>query len=143
MKIRTEKQSGEEEIVIRSSRAEQIKPLIVQSLMHQQRFPAQTDQETYSLPVDEIYYFEVVDGISFIYTGNEVHRTRLKLSEFLNQTSGSMIFRAGKSLAVHAGHIISVHPLLSGRMEATLDNGEKVAISRQYVKDLKERLGMR
>lgn len=38
--------------------------------------------------------------------------------------------------------IKAIAPLLSGRFEALLVNGEKVAISRKYVPELKKGLGM-
>jgi DNA-binding LytR/AlgR family response regulator len=47
-----------------------------------------------------------------------------------------------KSVFVNLSKVRSLSPALSGRFEATLENGEKVIISRQYVGDLKKRLGI-
>jgi DNA-binding LytR/AlgR family response regulator len=56
--------------------------------------------------------------------------------------ANSDFLRISKSVIVNLSKIKSLSPALSGRFEAALDNGEKVIISRQYVGDLKKRLGI-
>lgn len=45
-------------------------------------------------------------------------------------------------MIVNLDKMIKVKPDLGGRMVAFLDNDEKVLISRQYVKALKDRMGI-
>ena len=99
------------------------------------------DGNVYRLKLNDIYYFEVVDGASFLYCQKDVFACRQKLYEFEALCSGSMLFRCSKSMILNADKIAYVRPSFSGRFEAVLDNGEKVVVSRQYVADLKRLFG--
>ena len=100
------------------------------------------DTKTFRLRLNDIYYFEVVDGRSFLYCREQVYECRLKLYEFETLSAGTMFFRSAKSMILNADKIECVRPAVSGRFEATLINGEKVIISRQYVSSLKRLLGI-
>lgn len=95
----------------------------------------------YRLKLNDIYYFEVVDGASFLYCQKDVFACRQKLYEFEALCSGSMLFRCSKSMVLNADKIAYIRPSFSGRFEAVLDNGEKVVVSQQYVADLKRLFG--
>ena len=45
-------------------------------------------------------------------------------------------------MVLNADKIDYITPSLSGRFEATLLNGEKTVVSRQYVSELKKRMGI-
>lgn len=94
------------------------------------------------LSLREIYYFEVVEGKSFIYCKDEVFESKLKLYEFEELCRGTKFFRASKSMMLNSDRIKSVTPSFSGRFEVHLTNGESVVVSRQYVNDLKKILGI-
>ena len=94
------------------------------------------------LKLSEIFYFEVVDDRSFLYTQAAVFGTKEKLYEFERLCEGSTLFRCSKSMILNAEKIDYVRPSLSGRFEAVLSNGEKVVVSRKYVADLKRMLGV-
>ncbi|MDE7076209.1 MAG: LytTR family transcriptional regulator DNA-binding domain-containing protein, partial [Clostridia bacterium] len=66
----------------------------------------------------------------------------LKLYEFEELTYGTHFFRATKSTVINADRITCVSPALYGRFTATLDNGEKVMVSRSYVSSLKRIMGL-
>ena len=94
------------------------------------------------LRLSEVFYFEVVDDRSFVYTQAEVFGVKEKLYEFERLCAGSSLFRCSKSMILNAEKIDYVRPSLSGRFEAVLSNGEKVIVSRKYVTDLKRMLGV-
>ena len=94
------------------------------------------------LKLSEIFYFEVVDDRSFVYTQTEVFEAKEKLYEFERLCAGSTLFRCSKSMILNAERIDYVRPSLSGRFEAVLSNGEKAVVSRKYVSDLKRMLGV-
>lgn len=96
-----------------------------------------SDGKLCRLQLSDIYYFEVVDGGSFIYCQKKVFICKQKLYEFETLCIGTMLFRCSKSMVLNAEKIDYVLPSLSGRFEAVLDNGEKVIISRKYVAELK------
>ena len=98
------------------------------------------DEKVYRLKLSDIYYFEIVDGRSFLYCQKAVFECRQKLYEFEALCRGSMLFRCSKSMILNADKIQYVRPSVSGRFEATLMNDEKVIISRRYVGELKRLL---
>ena len=98
--------------------------------------------ELHRLKLSEIFYFEVVDDRSFLYTRAAVFEAKEKLYEFERLCAGSTLFRCSKSMILNAEKIDYVRPSLSGRFEAVLSNGEKVVVSRKYVADLKRMLGV-
>lgn len=100
------------------------------------------DGKLYRLALGDTYYFEVVDGASFLYGEKEVFSCKLKLYEFEALCSGTMLFRCSKSMVLNAEKIDYILPSFSGRFEAVLENGERVMVSRQYVADLKRLLGV-
>ena len=98
------------------------------------------DEKVYRLKLSDVYYFEIVDGRSFLYCQKAVFECRQKLYEFEALCRGSMLFRCSKSMILNADKIQYVRPSVSGRFEATLMNDEKVIISRRYVGELKRLL---
>lgn len=65
----------------------------------------------------------------------------MKLYGIEKQYENTEFFRASKSIILNITAIRCVSPAYSGRFEALLFNDEKVIISRQYVPDLKKKLG--
>ncbi len=100
------------------------------------------DEKVYRLKLSDVYYFEVMEGRSFLYCEKAVFACKQKLYEFEELCRTSMLFRCSKSMILNADKIRYVHPSVSGRFEATLTNNEKVMISRQYVGELKRLLGI-
>lgn len=90
----------------------------------------------------DIYYFESVDNKTFIYCMKEVYESKLKLYEIDSQFKNSSFFRASKSTILNLSKIKNISPAFNGRFEAVLKNNEKVIISRQFVPELKRKLGL-
>lgn len=134
----------EEEIIIRCHQINQEILEVCQKLgKHRNYIPASFDKEIYRIFLNDIFYFETVDNKSFLYCMDRVYEAKLKLYEFEELCVGTAFFRASKSVILNADRIRCVKPALSGRFEATLENGEKVIVSRQYVAQLKKALGMK
>ena len=96
----------------------------------------------YRIELSDIYYFEVVDGNSFVYGNSDVYVSHEKLYEFEKLSQGMSFFRCSKSMVLNADKIEYIKPSVSGRFEAVLINGETVIVSRKYVSELKRLLGM-
>lgn len=96
----------------------------------------------YKLRLSDIFYFEVVDGASFLYTQKDVYNSKEKLYEFEQTSARSSLFRCSKSMILNADKIDYIRPSVSGRFEAVLSNGEIVIVSRKYVVELKILLGI-
>lgn len=131
----------EEEVIIRCHELEPNVLQLISELKKSRMLLAYQGAEIHRLMPKEVYYCEVVDDRTFLYTGNKVYESRLRLYE-LEQDLGAAFIRISKSVVVNVMYIKSLHPAINGRFEAVLDNGETVVVSRQYVPRLKEYLGL-
>jgi len=100
------------------------------------------NDSAYQLPAGDIYYAESVDLKTFVYAEKAVYRSMMKLYEIEEILNKSDFLRISKQVIVNVKKIKSVAPAGDSRFQATLMNGEKVIISRQYVPALKERFGL-
>ena len=97
--------------------------------------------EIHRVAPSTIYYIETVENKTFIYCEKDVYETKQKLYEF-EELRLIDFLRISKSVIVNMSKIKSLAPSISGRMEASLNNGERIVISRQYVNELKKSLGV-
>jgi len=98
--------------------------------------------EIYRIVPKDIFYIETVDNKTFLYCEKAVYESRQKLYELEEILTSSDFLRISKSIIVNLSKIKSLSPALSGRLEAVLQNGEIVIISRQYVGELKKCFGL-
>jgi len=135
--------SVEEEVLIKCHEINDEVLSIVQRLKKNENILlGSKDNEVFRLVVKDIFYIESVDNKTFIYGIDSVYESKQKLYELEEQLRGTKLFRCSKSMILNLGKIRSVVPSVNGRFEAKLTNGESVIISRQYVPNLKKRLGM-
>ena len=90
--------------------------------------------------VSDIFYFESVDKSTFIYCEKEVYETELRLYKIVEDFALAGFVQISKSCVLNIKTLDSISPLYNSRMEATLTNGEKVRITRNYLKGIKEAL---
>ncbi|WP_028594098.1 LytTR family DNA-binding domain-containing protein [Paenibacillus assamensis] len=100
------------------------------------------NDRVHRIKLSDVFYFEAVDGKVFIYCKDKVFEIKQKLYELEERCREKNFFRASKSTILNIAIISYIHPSISGRFEAVLDNGERVVISRQYVPVLKRMLGL-
>ncbi|MCL2577272.1 MAG: LytTR family transcriptional regulator DNA-binding domain-containing protein [Defluviitaleaceae bacterium] len=98
---------------------------------------------TYLIDTSDVLYFESVDKQSFLYAESEVYELSLKLYEIEEMLSEAGFIRSAKSQILNTHKIASLCPDFGGRIEVTMQGGERLIASRQYAKSLKERLGIR
>ncbi|MCR4755360.1 MAG: LytTR family transcriptional regulator DNA-binding domain-containing protein [Lachnospiraceae bacterium] len=90
---------------------------------------------------DLIYYIESVDKRTYVYTKGDCFETKYRLYE-LQDILGFNFLRCSKAMIVNIRKIRSVRAELNARMSVELLNGERIIISRGYVKELKNKLGV-
>ena len=99
------------------------------------------DRSIFFCKLTQIYYIESVDKRTYIYTKGDCYESRDRLYE-LEEKLGMYFVRISKSMIVNLRKIQNVCAEPGGRMVAVLLNGERVIISRSYVKEIKRRLGI-
>lgn len=144
MKIRVEHGECEEnEVVLRCKELDD-EMLEVLSLLRERsaRLAAHKDGETHMLQPADLYYAEAVDGRTFLYTAEMVLETGYSLSRLEALYGDAGLLRIGKSQLVNLYRVASLRSLPNSRVEVTLQNGERLVVSRHYTQSLKEKLGL-
>ena len=131
----------EETLIKAQSNTDDIKAAIELLEGGKRKIPLIQNGETVLLETTLFYYIESVDKRTFVYTKDDCFESKLRLYE-LEETLGTFFLRISKSMIVNLKKIKTVKSDLSGRMEATMLNGEKIVISRSYVKEIKRRLDL-
>ena len=103
--------------------------------------PVVSEGDTLMLRASSIYYIESVDKRTYVYTKDACYETKYRLYE-LEEILGVNFLRCSKAMIVNIRKIRSVRAELNARLSAELLNGERLIISRGYVKDLKKKLGV-
>ena len=98
--------------------------------------------EMFILDVQKILYIDTVDKKTFFYTSKDIYETPLKLYELEEKLIESDFFRASKSTIINFKPIKSLRPEFGGTMLVTMNNDERLYVSRQYVHTIKEKLGL-
>ena len=89
----------------------------------------------------DIYYIESVDKKTFVYLEKMVYRTDFRLYQLKDKLQEYGFVQISKSCILNINVLESIKPLFNSRMEASLKNGEKVYINRNYLNGVKKALG--
>jgi len=140
--IQEPKDGDEDEIIVK---CHNLSPEIIQllnKLRPQDLLIAYINNEVHRLHPSDIYYIEAVNNKTFLYGEARVYESKHKLYELEEMLQVNDFLRVSKSLIINMNKLKSFAPVLSGRLEAVLTNGERVIISRQYVSALKMHIGV-
>lgn len=141
--IETPGEGEEDEIIVRcASLDDRLMKFIAALKMEEAPLAGYLDDKIVKLTLRDIFYFESVDNKVFAYGDSGVYEIRKKLYELEEEFSYTDFLRISKSTIVNVAKIAYIRPLLNGRFEAKLKNDEKIIINRQYVMELKKKLGI-
>lgn len=88
--------------------------------------------------IEDILYYETVDGNAFAYTAEQVYKLNGRLYQVEEVVKRDYICRASKAMLVNMDKIQSVRAALNGRLYAKMENGEDILITRKYAKKVEE-----
>lgn len=143
MDVRIEKIGNEkaETVLIRCyAVTEEVREIAAFVKSRQGSLSCTADAKQYEIAVADICYAESVEGKTFLYTGKHVYETSHRLYELEEMLKSKHFLRISKSMLVNLMKIRSIQPAFNGRFTAVLRSGEKIIISRNYVKTLKAAL---
>ena len=137
---RVEKES--EELILIRCRAvtEEIREIATFVKSRQGSLSGVSDEKQYEIPITDVCYIESVDGKTFLYTSKRIYETSYRIYELEEMLKTKHFLRISKPMLVNLMKIRSIQPALNGRFTAILRSGERVIISRSYVKALKAAL---
>ena len=102
-------------------------------------FSVIADDRQMRIAWSDVYYLEIVDRKVFLYTEKDVFRLDASMQEILNITVDSDLVRISRTCIMNTSHLTCIRQLKNSHLEATLDNGEKLIVSRKYLRDIKRR----
>lgn len=97
--------------------------------------------ENFFIPLTDILYFETVDRKVFFYTNEDSYETYTTISKLEEKLANTYFARISKSVIANLKKVKSINQEENSRLRATLISGEKVIVSRQYIGDIKRKLG--
>lgn len=133
--------SGEEELILNYiEETEEVARVL--AFMHREgrKLLGYKDKEQVVISPEDILYIETVDSRTFLYTEREVYKvnyTLLQLEELLGEKK---FFRCSKSMIMNISKVVSLKSLSSNRIDAVMQGGEHIMISRTYASDFRRRL---
>lgn len=132
--------NGTEEVIIKYKKmTEQIEGIVnyVNHLEDKPRLFVVKDGEQFVIAPQNVIYMESVDGVTYLYTSEEVYRTNLSLAAAEAAYIEEGYFRCSKSMVINIYRIEKLKSQSGNRIDAMMDNGEHVMISRRYAKELR------
>ena len=101
----------------------------------------QNEEEIVVLKPREIYMVRVEGGDTLIYGERQKYRSRKRLYE-LAEILGKQFMQISKTTLINLSYIDSIEPGFSGTMLMKLKNGNKDYVSRKYLPEFKNYLGL-
>ena len=95
------------------------------------KIPCYKREKKYLLNIDSIYYIDLIDKNTFIFTKDDCFESPLwlyQIEELLNED----FIRASKSTLFNMQHIKSLKADIGSRVIVYLDNGDQILVSRKY-----------
>lgn len=130
--------AGSEEVVIKyKDMTEQIEGIVNYINRQEKKLIGLKEGQQYAIPPQNVIYLESVDGVTYLYTSMEVYRTNLSLAAVEAMYMEEGYFRCSKSMIINIYRIAKLKSESGNRIDAMMDNGEHVIISRRYAKELR------
>ncbi|WP_294581752.1 LytTR family DNA-binding domain-containing protein [uncultured Thomasclavelia sp.] len=143
MKVKIDcNENNELEIIIKCKEVDDGVKQIINLLEEKTYILGKINNQTCQIKITDIYYIEANEDRVFIYCKDKIYETSNRLYELEQQLDKQYFIRISKSIILNLKKLSSVKAYLNGRYEGTLINGERVIITRHYVRNFKNRFGM-
>ena len=118
---------------------ESVKGLIKRIRSLDLSFSAFSDDRQIRIALSDVYYLENVDRKVFLYTHGDVYRLDASMTEIDRITEDSDLVRISRTCVMNTAHLTEIRQIKNSHLEAMLDNGERLIVSRKYLRDIKRR----
>lgn len=95
------------------------------------------EQEELWLNASDIYYVESIDKRTFIYGETTVYSSEQRLYQLMDELRTFGFVQVSKSCIININKLKSIKPLINSKMEATLSSGERIDVTRKYIKGIR------
>ena len=103
-------------------------------------FVGRRDGEIHFVSLPDILYFETVDDSIFFYTHDQIYQTGLRLYKIEEMLAKTSFQRISKSVIVNLHKVRMIQRAQYGKLIAVLYSGEKLVVSRHYVREIRNKL---
>ncbi len=132
---------GEDELILNYREVnEEVERILAFMEQGNRRILGWKENEQVVIAPGELLYMESVEGKTFGYTEQEVYRLNYTLQQLEVLLQGECFFRCSKSMIMNINKVVALRSLSSNRIDATMENGEHIIISRTYASDFRKRL---
>lgn len=132
---------GEDEVIIRYVEMnETVEDVVRAASGREEKIPCGSGDIRRMVSVRGILYAESVDRVTFVYTADGVYKTPYSLQSLEAAYAHRGFFRCSKSMIINIYRIAELRSEVAGRIDAKMENGEHVIISRKYAKQLRQEL---
>lgn len=101
-------------------------------------FTGKSDGKTVSIDISDIYYIENVERKIFLYSKKDIYRYDGSMADIDSSISENDLVRISRTCFMNVSHLKEIMQIKNSHLEAVLDNGEKLIVSRKYLKDIKK-----
>ena len=132
---------GEDEIIVKYlEKTPEIERIVSLIRAEDRRLVGWQEKRQIVLEPRNILYFESVDNRTYAYTQEQVYRVDYTLAELELIFTNIGFFRCSKSMILQMNCIKSLRSLSGNRIDAEMENGEHVIISRAYAVAFRRKL---
>ena len=101
-------------------------------------FTGKSDGKTVSIDLSDIYYIENVERKIFLYSRKDMYRYDGSMQDIDSSIADTDLVRISRTCFMNVSHLKEIMQIKNSHLEAVLDNGEKLIVSRKYLKDIKK-----
>ena len=101
-------------------------------------FTGKADGKTFSIDISDIYYIENVERKIFLYSKKDIYRFDGNMTDIDQAIVDTDLVRISRTCFMNVFHLREIMQMKNSHLEAVLDNGEKLIVSRKYLKDIKK-----
>ena len=134
-------EKGENEVIVNYIEMDrEVEEIVRVASGQEERIPCVNGDAKFMLPVRSILYAESIDRATFLYTKDGVYRSSCSLQALEMMYADKGFFRCSKSMIINIYRISELRSESGGRINAAMENGEHVIISRSYAKAFRREL---
>ncbi len=104
--------------------------------------PVQMDERIYIIKIEDIIAIAVDNGITTIYTNEKEFSTNETLNAYEEKVKGNSFLRVHRSYLLNINKIVEIQPWFNHTFLVTMNNQVKIPVSRHYMKQFKEEVGL-
>ena len=139
MKIDIRKiESGEDEVILRyKEETDRVRKILDALRDGGEKIYGKKDSDVVSVFPADILYIESVDERIYAYTPDDVIRLEGTLAGIIQKLNDVRFFRCSKSMIINIDKVDRLRSLSSNRIDATMEGGEHIMISRTYASEFR------